>query len=397
MSDSDVSSPKWAGFALTFVIIFLFFISIVFGVLLYSVEILTFLNAHEIPIVELLYNAEVRKVFSIIYYVFSTVLFFVTVFSLKVMWGIRFKGKFGFDYKKNFFSNKIVLLFIYILVGPAIIMSMVTTLNLIVDLKASVTKLPESHMLLSFLWKYYKEPIYLVGMLGPVLGLLSINYKSELSIFQIERLEEQNIFSNYYKHLEEFEKYCNAKFPDKKISIVDCRRVHSRVFPKSQDGELHNVEDAVKDLEEFIIAFLRHGVNLNTRNNASFYKAYYSMCDEMFSFLSMKGMSVGHVNIAYIAEHNGKKISIEGVTGNLSCSIQRFLSICFTMKTLLAFSHKYVPSELLKTFPRLKPDFNYIYLNENDDVRPFDILALFNIKQLNGTFKLNELAKPKPS
>lgn len=57
--------------------------------------------------------------------------------------------------------------------------------------------------------KIYKVPLGVLSLLFPLIALIATSHRSEQTKKQIEMSYLQNSFSNFYKHLEEFEKLIN--------------------------------------------------------------------------------------------------------------------------------------------------------------------------------------------
>ena len=60
---------------------------------------------------------------------------------------------------------------------------------------------------------------------------MALNHRSEQTAKQIEVAQEQNIFTNYYKHREEFIKYVDNQLPDREVNTLHAHRV---LFPNSK-------------------------------------------------------------------------------------------------------------------------------------------------------------------
>jgi hypothetical protein len=85
---------------------------------------------------------------------------------------------------------------------------------------------------------YFKVPLAILAALIPVLGLLNANHKSEQSKAAIELSRSQNNFANYYKHLEEFCKYCESveqRHASWEVRI-EARRLHAVMFTGARGG-----------------------------------------------------------------------------------------------------------------------------------------------------------------
>ncbi|SET40440.1 hypothetical protein [Thalassotalea agarivorans] len=94
----------------------------------------------------------------------------------------------------------------------------------------------------------FKVPLGVLSLLIPIIAVFAANHRSEQTKRQIELSQVQNNFSNYYKHLEEFEKYIHnakPKYAAKTYEMMDARMLHNVFFPLAKDGHLA-IDDSVK-------------------------------------------------------------------------------------------------------------------------------------------------------
>jgi hypothetical protein len=88
-----------------------------------------------------------------------------------------------------------------------------------------------THTGLEYFWKTFHIPLTIASSSLPLVGLVALNHRSEQTAKQIEVAQEQNIFTNYYKHREEFIKYVDNQLPDWKVNALHAHRV---LFPNSK-------------------------------------------------------------------------------------------------------------------------------------------------------------------
>lgn len=106
--------------------------------------------------------------------------------------------------------------------------------------------------------KLYNAPIKLAAAYGAILGLISLNHRSVQTKEQLDRaskqiaqIQAQNLFTNYYKHREEF-----VKYSDKIAGALECEPidiaalVHSNLFPNAKGGDYAPYEIANTDFFE---------------------------------------------------------------------------------------------------------------------------------------------------
>lgn len=95
----------------------------------------------------------------------------------------------------------------------------------------------------------FKFPLGLIALIIPVVALLAANHRSTQTSAQIIAASNQNVFSNYYKHTDEFSRYLSDRIDDKTLATTSHRRLHSAVFPDSMDGDYSVGTDLIETLE----------------------------------------------------------------------------------------------------------------------------------------------------
>lgn len=86
----------------------------------------------------------------------------------------------------------------------------------------------------------FRFPLSILALIIPLVALLAANHRSEQTKEQISVTAEQNKFANYYKHIEEFVRYCSSL---KKLDSFKARYIHKNIFPEADDGEYHVAPD----------------------------------------------------------------------------------------------------------------------------------------------------------
>ncbi|EOX3980714.1 hypothetical protein L4D16_19045 [Vibrio alginolyticus] len=93
----------------------------------------------------------------------------------------------------------------------------------------------------------FSLPITIISAIIPIVGLIALNHRSQQTKVQLDKAEtqlkianaqyllaqKQNIFTNYYKHIEEYEKYIDKIG----LHIANSRESHSTMFPKAKNGD----------------------------------------------------------------------------------------------------------------------------------------------------------------
>lgn len=97
------------------------------------------------------------------------------------------------------------------------------------------------------LFEYFKFPIWAAAALIPIITVLAVNHKSHQHMHSMQLAREQNNFTNYYKHLEEFLKYLQQFELLGNFSVKE-RRLHALLFPDLKRGSLSLNEDFLSEL-----------------------------------------------------------------------------------------------------------------------------------------------------
>ncbi|KAB8051620.1 hypothetical protein GCN78_11385 [Janthinobacterium rivuli] len=129
--------------------------------------------------------------------------------------------------------------------------------------------------------EYFKIPLAILAIGLTFIGIYGANHRSEQTKKQIERAltqielsnsqmkitKEQNNFSNFYKHIEEFDKYCNS-ISTEKLKITQTRQLHRIIFPKANaiSGNYEVSADFISDLEKLVNLFLDLSNGFNDEN-----------------------------------------------------------------------------------------------------------------------------------
>lgn len=90
----------------------------------------------------------------------------------------------------------------------------------------------------------YTLPFSVLASVIPLVVLAATNHRSKQAAENIKLQRQQNLFSNYYKHLEEFEKYVLSRVGDKEKYT---RVMHSALFAKMKSDGVPEMWDTTKN------------------------------------------------------------------------------------------------------------------------------------------------------
>lgn len=204
----------------------------------------------------------------------------------------------------------------------------------------------------------FRVPVGAFTLSLPVFALLAASHRSEqtkqqmvLTRSQIDRTDrqikiasEQGAFSNYYKHLEEFVKYCEAHFKNKSFAVIAPRKLHALMYPRARQGDLNidknflrTFDIDIDDLRSLLALLLEvqgryeilHKISADTEELLEKYKIHRSS--------SSSGMQISV---------NGASVYVPGK--HLSSFVLYHLQIIQTIDEALEFDANYVASSSVR-------------------------------------------------
>ncbi|ELV8587877.1 hypothetical protein ACWOVX_000954 [Vibrio vulnificus] len=99
----------------------------------------------------------------------------------------------------------------------------------------------------------FRFPLSILALIIPVVALLAANHRSEQTKEQIRVSNYQNVFQNYYKHLDEFIKYSDAQNHE---LVCSPRHIHRLLFPDAASGKFELDQRFIEKVEERLSAIL---------------------------------------------------------------------------------------------------------------------------------------------
>ncbi len=97
----------------------------------------------------------------------------------------------------------------------------------------------------------FKVPLGILALIIPIVALFAANHRSVQTKRQITIADQQNIFSNYFKHIEEFEKYVSSHISDDLFN-VNKRTTHKILFPNADIGNLQLAGKLLSEINELL-------------------------------------------------------------------------------------------------------------------------------------------------
>ncbi|WP_345860414.1 hypothetical protein [Shewanella algae] len=136
----------------------------------------------------------------------------------------------------------------------------------------------------------FKFPLGISALIIPVIALLAANHRSEQTKEQIRVTNAQNVFSNYYKHIEEFTKYLSERI-DKNI---DLRYAHSKFYPRASEGDYEidpKLIDMLALLDQLPNDLLKNQPKtINEPFDEDFYKNYFELLCSLGAYIDRENV-----------------------------------------------------------------------------------------------------------
>lgn len=134
--------------------------------------------------------------------------------------------------------------------------------------------------------EFYKVPAAFLAIGFTLVGLCAANHRSEQTKRQIERTAKQidltttqiglttkqieitkvqNNFSNYYKHIEEFGKFCDIQAQDEFL-IKSKRQLYRSIYPNSINGDLTTSIKFIENIKNHLLTIFDISQNFKSEN-----------------------------------------------------------------------------------------------------------------------------------
>ena len=213
----------------------------------------------------------------------------------------------------------------------------------------------------------YKVPATLLAIGFTLVGLCAANHRSEQTKKQIERTAEQialttsqisltnnqieltrdqNNFSNYYKHIDEFEKYFNENNHTQGMNLKFSRGLHGQIFKESRSGIYNADKHFIASLQNFLTSILTLSKGL--KSNPEWLEAVYSMSEQVTIYLKDTKLHSGGRVLYVERQATGSYLAAHGWT--MRNYIYQIISIAKTVDSILKFDPNYKSAEFVIDF-----------------------------------------------
>lgn len=131
----------------------------------------------------------------------------------------------------------------------------------------------------------FRFPLALAALIIPIIALLAANHRSEQTKEQIRVTNEQNVFSNYYKHIEEFNKYLTGRVKQ----TIDLRFAHHQIYPNASRGDYAinpKLFDLLSELDCLIEDISKnYPSDISIRLGPDINQKYFSIMHNIYGFI----------------------------------------------------------------------------------------------------------------
>ncbi|MBD0787215.1 hypothetical protein HUO09_12745 [Vibrio sp. Y2-5] len=206
----------------------------------------------------------------------------------------------------------------------------------------------------------FKVPLGVLALIIPAVAIIASNHRSVQSAKQIELVNSQNNFTNYFKHREEFSIYLSKN----EDVFNEPNHLHNTLYPDAIKGDLIVNKEIIESLIEYIIEFTNilsklEIVDENFCNHLNKINEITGILCASYSIneYSIDDMISGRVNKLDFIDSNGDKKSfyIKGQPKNvlikfqLTC-VKIFEAIDFCMAPINYSENKYISAIFLMEF-----------------------------------------------
>jgi hypothetical protein len=209
--------------------------------------------------------------------------------------------------------------------------------------------------------EFYKVPAAFLAIGLTLVGICAANHRSEqtkkqiektttqieLTNNQIELTKSQNNFSNYYKHIEEFEKYCGDHTDFKTITFQP-RKLHRLLFPNSNSSSaIFQINtDFIIKFDVFTKEILKISSKFDYLPAALKHADAIEINEKIENFKRFSFLSISIDGSGTQIESDNKKFILPN--GSWIIFIKNFISIVKIIDTVLKFDLSYNSSEVIR-------------------------------------------------
>lgn len=248
------------------------------------------------------------------------------------------KNKMRFDPQKSLIELKVLWLVVAGLICFATIAGLIVVMN---------SQLPPDYSYIGFNHGLvvFRVPLAILALIIPIVALLAANHRSEQTKEQIRVANEQNSFSNYYKHIEEFEKYLN-KVWNSKLHTSSPRKLHKVLFPNARYGDFSISVNVWETYHSMVSRFVEQSSELTTCAKSDQNRILVEMQYTVRKFADSLYLTSYAGNSGSGVTYNGTQIIVQD--GDIKLFVAQIQKVAHIVNDACSFELAYEPSEILQ-------------------------------------------------
>lgn len=248
------------------------------------------------------------------------------------------KNKLRFDPQKSLIELKVLWLVVGVFISFAIIVALIVGINSQITPDYSYAGF--NHALVVF-----RVPLAILALIIPIVALLAANHRSEQTKEQIRVANEQNSFSNYYKHMEEFEKYLNKTW-NSKLHTSSPRKLHKALFPNARYGDFSVPASVWDSFDSMVTRFVEQSTELTACSKPDQNRILVEMQSTVRKFADS-------LHLTSYAGSSGSGVTYDGVQiivqdGDIKLFVSQIQKVAHIVNEACSFELAYEPSETLQ-------------------------------------------------
>ncbi|MGI2259904.1 hypothetical protein [Shewanella sp. GXUN23E] len=248
------------------------------------------------------------------------------------------KSKLRFDPQKSLIELKVL----WLVVG--VFISFATIVALIIGINSQIT--PDySYAGFNHALVVFRVPLAILALIIPIVALLAANHRSERTKEQIRVANEQNSFSNYYKHIEEFEKYL-IKIWSSTHHTSSPRKLHKVLFPNARYGDFSVPASVWDSFNSMVTRFVEQSTELTACSKSDQNRILVEMQSTVQKFADSLYLTSYAGSSGSAVTYNGVQIIVQD--GDIKLFVSQIQKVAHIFNEACSFELAYEPSETLQ-------------------------------------------------
>ena len=248
------------------------------------------------------------------------------------------KNKLRFDPQKSLIELKVLWLVVGVFISLATIAALVVSSN-------SQLNPDYSYVGFNYALVVYRVPLAILALIIPIVALLAANHRSEQTKEQIRVANEQNSFSNYYKLIEEFEKYLN-KIWNSELHTSSPRKLHKVLFPNARFGDFSVPSIVWDNFNSMVTRFVEQSTVLTACSKPDQARILVEMQSTVHKFADSLHLTSYAGRSGSGVTHNGVQIIIQD--GDIKLFVSQIQKVAHIVNEACSFELTYEPNVTLQ-------------------------------------------------